>query len=718
MSTTILTSNTTSAGENPKSKATKKPYIHLSKLLNILEDRVHSESDFDYYIPALWDLWDLDDRQNAYCGEINVNPYVFFSDLIKSIVAKYDEEDYANLLFLTQTDSKTVPYKNENAREWIKCAQIYSLMVRTSTTWDHNKNNAIEPCNSNNITETGTFLKTLSLLPLLLKMGVNTIYLLPIFKRSMHNKKGELGSPYSVSNFFVLDETLSDSMVSDEMSVDEQFKAFVEACHLLNIRVIIDIIPRTNAIDSDLILEHPDWFYWIRCDEMHNYGPPRISELGSNTSSTVRKNIEISYSSTNLWSHINKFSFNPSVIDKSLWEHVCTLKRDTPTLNFLHLVEKYFGITIAPAFSDCINDPQPPWNDVTFFRMYLDHPLIANKFIGAAEYPPYITSDTIKSNLYPGNIPNTPLWEMLSNVIPYYQKEFAIDGARIDMGHALPNTLTSKIISNARKINSSFCFIAEELNPINAPLSKEAGYDLIVGNQFMHVYNINAYSFTEYIKSIRSLPLPVLALTETHDTPRIASKVSNDLVKMLSIFNLYIPNSLPFINSGQEVYELQPMNTGINCSAHDLESLDCSDPFFKKLALFDKYAFHYTNSDSFDFIMCMEKASKIRGEFMDAIVYGNSFSFLSFVEEDINVAGFMYSISSKHNLIIIGNFDTSKGTDCHISFDLKRNVDVFSSREAKLLFSTHGFSPSCLNFDNSCNLQLYLDPCELKIILT
>ncbi len=34
----------------------------------------------------------------------------------------------------------------------------------------------------------------------------------------------------------------------DEMGVDEQFKAFVEACHLLNIRVIIDIIPRTNAI--------------------------------------------------------------------------------------------------------------------------------------------------------------------------------------------------------------------------------------------------------------------------------------------------------------------------------------------------------------------------------------------------------------------------------------------------------------------------------------
>ena len=43
-------------------------------------------------------------------------------------------------------------------------------------------------------------------------------------------------------------------------------------------------------------------------------------------------------------------------------------------IDFINLIESEFGLTVAPAFSDCINDPQPAWNDITFFRLYLDHP--------------------------------------------------------------------------------------------------------------------------------------------------------------------------------------------------------------------------------------------------------------------------------------------------------------------------------------------------------
>ena len=34
---------------------------------------------------------------------------------------------------------------------------------------------------------------------------------------------------------------------------------------------------------------------------------------------------------------------------------------------------------------------------------------------------------------------------------------------------------------------------------------------------------------------------------------------------MLTIMNMFMPNGVPFINSGQEVYETQPMNTGLDC---------------------------------------------------------------------------------------------------------------------------------------------------------
>ena len=74
--------------------------------------------------------------------------------------------------------------------DWILKSIVYSMMIRTSTTWDHDRNGYIDENNIYHVKETGTFLKTLALLPLLDKMGVDAIYLLPISKFSLKNKKG------------------------------------------------------------------------------------------------------------------------------------------------------------------------------------------------------------------------------------------------------------------------------------------------------------------------------------------------------------------------------------------------------------------------------------------------------------------------------------------------------------------------------------------------
>ena len=65
-------------------------------------------------------------------------------------------------------------------------------------------------------------------------------------------------------------------MVENNLSVDEQFQALVEAAHTLGMRVMIDIIPRTNATENDLIVDHPDWFYWIKSSDLSLYKPPYI----------------------------------------------------------------------------------------------------------------------------------------------------------------------------------------------------------------------------------------------------------------------------------------------------------------------------------------------------------------------------------------------------------------------------------------------------------
>ena len=160
--------------------------------------------------------------------------------------------------------------------DWIKESVVYSMMIRTSTSWDHDRSGDLENENLYQLKDTGTFVKTLAILPLLKKMGVDVVYMLPISKFSTKDKKGELGSPYGVSNFYELDPNLKDPITGNDFTVEDEFQAFVEACHILDMKVMIDFIPRTNAIENDLIIEHPEWFYWIKSEEYPNYLPPVV----------------------------------------------------------------------------------------------------------------------------------------------------------------------------------------------------------------------------------------------------------------------------------------------------------------------------------------------------------------------------------------------------------------------------------------------------------
>jgi len=66
---------------------------------------------------------------------------------------------------------------------------------------------------------------------------------------------------------------------------------------------------------------------------------------------------------------------------------------------------KTFGVITPPGFSDWLNDPQPTWDDVTFYRLFLDHPDVAKPFVGD-DQPPYVLFDVIKASRFPGSKPN------------------------------------------------------------------------------------------------------------------------------------------------------------------------------------------------------------------------------------------------------------------------------------------------------------------------
>lgn len=649
----------------------------LIRLLNRLKKNINQEV-APYYIPDVWNSWGYQGEELVKLdnGEQIVHPYRFYHDVIAEYILKNRDPnvDY------------TKPYQQllgtQTGGNWIKESTVYSMMVRTSSAWDHNRNGVLDDINQEGFKETGTFVKTLALLPLLKKMGVSALYLLPISLYSERDKKGELGSVYGVKNFFAFDPHLKDSMTGEDLTIEEEFAALVEACHILGIRVLIDIIPRTNAIESDLVIDHPEWFYWIKCEAFTDYRPPQVPDLGF--VAPTEELLPTIYRSEAVLSHIRKFTHDPKTIDPEKFERIQKQFKENPQGYFSDLIKAEFGVQVAPAFSDMVNDTQPPWTDITFFRMYLDHPVESKRelekhFDDAESVPPYILYDTIKCNWYQGLQPNVELWETLSDIIPYYQKQFGIDGARIDMGHALPKELLELIMKKARSIDPEFTFIAEELNMSQAEAAKANGYNVIVGSGFFDEPRYQNFKLHEFMLTTHRHAIPVFACGETHDTPRLASREGGKtLAKMITILNYFLPNAVPFINSGQEVFELAPMNTGLDVQENALTLLEPEDPFYGKLALFDKYAYHYLNEGRWEFIHDMEQAKSIREAYLDAILDRNAYVPVQFTEEKVQGIAFSY-VKDERVLLIVANTDPKQ--DNQLTLDLQPLGEKLSNIE-------------------------------------
>jgi len=538
--------------------------------------------------------------------------------------------------------------------------------------------------------------------------------MLPISKFSLRDKKGDLGSPYGVSNFNELDPNLKDHLTKDSMTLEEEFKAFVEACHILDMRVMIDIIPRTNAVENDLIKDHPEWFYWIKASEYNNYKVPTVKDMKT-TSSPSLKNMKDVYKCKDTLRHINMFQYNPKQQNETLWNKIKNKK------NLSKKIEDNFNLRIAPAFSDHINDPQPPWTDVTFFRIYEDFPVETSIFLDTKDRAPYILFDTIKSNIYHGKIPNTKLWNKLADIVPSYQRRFGIDGARIDMGHALPSKLLQMIISKAREIDKDFSFIAEELSISTAQFAYDAGYNMIIGNGFMMEPRVFEGNLQKFIMNSSSLPLPLFACGETHDTPRLAARDGNEtLAKMLTVLNMFMPNGVPFINSGQEIFERQPMNTGLDCRENEELNLPDNDPYNGKLALFDKYQFHYTNNRRWELPDILDSLKPIRKKWLKELTNNKSFEPIYSDDQSNTFIGLAYykkTKKAKNNiLLILANGNSYNEVYSKPSIKLLRELSKNNEESGKLLFSTHEGPRAFTQFINKDILDIHLGPGEVKII--
>ncbi|AMJ66654.1 alpha-amylase family glycosyl hydrolase [Hymenobacter sp. PAMC 26628] len=116
--------------------------------------------------------------------------------------------------------------------EWAANATIYEVNVR-------------------NYTPEGTFRAFEAHLPRLQKMGVVIVWLMPIHPIGAVGRKGTLGSPYAVQDYFG---------VNPEFGALEDLQHLVEVAHALGMKVLLDWVANHTSRDNPLIEAHPDWY--------------------------------------------------------------------------------------------------------------------------------------------------------------------------------------------------------------------------------------------------------------------------------------------------------------------------------------------------------------------------------------------------------------------------------------------------------------------------
>lgn len=127
--------------------------------------------------------------------------------------------------------------------DWAKNAVIYEVNVRQHT-------------------ESGKFTSLMQDLPRLKQLGIDILWLMPIFPIGESNRKGRLGSYYSVKNY---------EDINPEFGTKSEFKFFMKAAHDQGFKVILDWVANHSAWDNIWMTEHPDWY---QKDSKGNYVSP------------------------------------------------------------------------------------------------------------------------------------------------------------------------------------------------------------------------------------------------------------------------------------------------------------------------------------------------------------------------------------------------------------------------------------------------------------
>ncbi|HOF65685.1 MAG: alpha-amylase family glycosyl hydrolase [Bacillota bacterium] len=104
-----------------------------------------------------------------------------------------------------------------------------------------------------NFSNEGTFAGVITKLDEICKLKPSYLYLLPIHPIGIKDRKGDIGSPYSIKDYLVIDE---------ELGGEKQFTLLIEECKKRNLKVMIDIVFHHTSRDAIYIETNPEWYIY------------------------------------------------------------------------------------------------------------------------------------------------------------------------------------------------------------------------------------------------------------------------------------------------------------------------------------------------------------------------------------------------------------------------------------------------------------------------
>ncbi|MDX2129102.1 MAG: alpha-amylase family glycosyl hydrolase [Chloroherpetonaceae bacterium] len=116
--------------------------------------------------------------------------------------------------------------------DWIKNAVIYEIFIR-------------------DFTPAGNISSLTQKLLQIKEMGVTVIWLMPIHPIGEIKRKGSVGSPYSVKDYYE---------ISPDLGTKADFKIFVQEAHQLGLRVMLDWVGNHTSWDHVLMKSHPEYY--------------------------------------------------------------------------------------------------------------------------------------------------------------------------------------------------------------------------------------------------------------------------------------------------------------------------------------------------------------------------------------------------------------------------------------------------------------------------